>query len=222
MRVLCIGDVHEPVAKDGYLEFCQDIYDAWGCNQVVFIGDLVDWHAISFHSKHPESPGAFDEYKLAYDGIQKWYKAFPKAKVCVGNHDARPNRLAATVNIPSSFLQSYEEMWNTPKWNWAFDHSIDGVYYFHGTGYSGLHPAYRAAREMGMSACIGHAHAAGGIKWLVNPNRRWFGMDVGCGIDDKRYAFAYGKHLRKKSVISCGVVIDGMPYHEMMPIEVYK
>lgn len=27
-RVLCIGDIHEPVARDGYLEFCQDIYTA--------------------------------------------------------------------------------------------------------------------------------------------------------------------------------------------------
>ena len=47
-------------------------------------------------------------------------------------------------------------------------------------------------------------------------------MDTGCGIDDKQHAFAYGKHMKRKSVISCGVVIDGMPYHEMCPIEKFK
>ena len=42
-------------------------------------------------------------------------------------------------------------------------------------------------------------------------------MDVGCGIDERAYAFAYGRHMRQRSMLSAGVVIDGVPYHEIMP-----
>ena len=220
-RTLVVGDLHLPVEKKGYFEFCKDIYKLWKCDSVVFMGDIIDWHGISFHLKSPNSPGVVDEYELALDCVKKWYKAFPKAKVCIGNHDARIERLAETVGIPSRFLLSYKKLWETPGWDWEYEHILNGVYYFHGIGYGGLHPAFNAARQMGMSVCMGHVHSTGGIKWMVNPLQRWFGMDVGCGVDDKRYAFAYGMHLKKKSVISCGVVINGNPYHEMMPLEKY-
>jgi len=222
MRVLVIGDIHEPCSRKGYLEFCKAIKRKHRCNQTVFIGDVIDWHAISFHAHHPESPGAWDEYELAFKGVHKWYKAFPNSKVCIGNHDARVIRVAGDNNIPAKFIREYKEMWDTPKWEWADDFTIDDVYYFHGVGYGGLHPAFNAARTMGMSVCMGHIHSVGGIKWMVSPLKRWFGMDVGSGIDDRKYAFAYGKHIKKKSVISCGVVLDGTPYHEMMFLEKYK
>ena len=221
MRVLAIGDIHEPCSRPNYLEFCKDIYDEWDCDTVVFMGDVVDWHGISFHANNPESPGVCDEYELAMQRIHMWHDEFPRAKVCIGNHDARVVRLAEDNNIPAKFIRDYEDMWDTPNWEWDHEFIIDDVYYFHGTGYAGLHPAFNAARTMSMSVCMGHIHSTGGIKWLVNPYKRWFGMDVGCGVDDKKYAFAYGKHLKKKSVISCGIIIDGIPYHEMMHLEDY-
>ena len=221
-RVLVIGDIHEPVSRKGYRKFCQKIHDKYKCNTVVFIGDLVDWHAVSFHANHPESPGASNEYDLAYACIKKWYKDFPKATAIIGNHDARIIRLAESVNIPSKFIRDYGDTWDTPKWEWVDDCQIDGAYYFHGIGYGGLHPAFNAARQLGMSAVLGHIHSVAGVKWCVSPEKRWFGMDVGCGVDDKKYAFAYGKHNKRKSVISCGVVVDGHPYLELMPLEKYR
>ena len=220
-RILGIPDPHEPYCKEGYLDFCEDMYRAWDCDGVVFLGDIIDSHAISFHAKHPEADGALAEYIRTKEQVKKWHKAFPNAKVCIGNHDERIVRLAESVNIPKRFLRDYNEIWETPTWEWDFSHTIDDVYYFHGTGYGGMHPAFNAARQMSMSVVMGHCHSAGGIKWLVNPNKRWFGMDVGCGIDDKAVAFAYGRHMKKRSVISCGVVIDGVPYFEVMPLEDY-
>ena len=44
-------------------------------------------------------------------------------------------------------------------------------------------------------------------------------MNVGCGIDAKAYAFNYGKDSRKKPILSCGVVIDGKPYLEIMTLD---
>lgn len=215
---LCIGDIHEPVSRKNYLEFCLDLQDEWQCDEVMFMGDLADFHAISFHAHHPECPGPKDEYELAYEKIQKWYRAFPKARICIGNHDARIIRLAESVNIPTKFLRNFNEIWDTPGWTWDYSFIIDDVYYFHGTGNGGLYPAPNAAKKMLMSVVMGHCHTAAGIKWLASPQRRIFGMDVGCGIDDKQFAFAYGQHIIKRSIISAGVVLDGIPYHEIMPI----
>ncbi len=217
-KELVIGDVHEPVARKLYLQFCKDLYYEWGCDSVMIMGDIADWHAVSFHAHHPEMPGPTDEFDLAYDKIQRWYRAFPNAKVCIGNHDERLIRLAESVNIPARFLRNYKDIWDTPGWDWAYFHIIDDIYYFHGAGNGGVHPAYNAAKKMLMSVVMGHNHKASGIKWIASPQRRIFGMDVGCGIDDTAMAFAYGKHIINRSIISAGVVIDGIPYLEIMPI----
>ena len=222
-NVLAIGDVHAPVERDGYLPFCKDLYDAWNCDRVVFIGDIADWHAISFHSKHPEGPGPLDEYKLAKKSIQKWYKAFPDADVLIGNHDERLTRKAEASDIPAEFLRSYSDIWETPNWRWQHDVIIDDVYYMHGDGAGGgLHPAANNAKQMSMSVVCGHFHRTAGVQWMGNPKQRWFGLDTGCGIDDTKYAFAYGKKLKKRSIIAAGVIIDGIGYSEPMPLEKYK
>ncbi|MEM8737241.1 MAG: metallophosphoesterase [Planctomycetota bacterium] len=219
-RTLVIGDIHEPVTHPGYFDFIKYIRDEWQTDQTIFIGDVVDMHGISFHSAHPEAPGPCDEYEQAHDGIHKWYGEFPKARVCIGNHDERIVRLAESVNIPSKFLRNYNEIWDTPGWEWGYDFIDDDVYYFHGTGNGGGasgSPAFKVMQEQLMSSVIGHFHTKGGVQWTVGPTARRFGMDTGCGVDARKYAFAYNRHSKKKPMLSCGVVIDGHPYHEMMP-----
>lgn len=217
-RILAIGDLHLPCMRPGYLEFCKSLRKKYKCNEVVFMGDVVDNHAISFYAKHPEMPGASDEYELAFECVQKAYKMFPKAKVCIGNHCSRIVRLAESVNIPAKFLRNYNEIWETKNWVWDWDFVIDNVCYQHGMGSGGLHPAYTVMRKTAMSTVLGHNHTASGIKFLVNRNARLFGLDVGSGIDDSQMAFAYGKHTKIRSVISAAVIIEGHPYLEMMPI----
>lgn len=218
-RKLIIGDIHAPVERPHYLRFCKDEYKKNKCNSVMFMGDVVDWHAISFHAANPECPSASDEYRRALRCVRRWYRAFPDADVCIGNHDARPRRLAESVNIPARLLRDYSEAWQTPGWNWKTSFIIDEVYYHHGHGKSGgINPAYNTAKGMGMSVVMGHCHSKGGVKWLVNPLRRYFGMDTGCGVDDTAFAFAYAKEQTNRSVLSCGVLIDGMPRHIMMPV----
>lgn len=213
-----VGDIHAPVTHPGYLKFNKDLNKEWEVTDVVLIGDVVDLHSVSFHAHHPDVPGPKDEFELAYQEVQKWYKSFPKAKVCIGNHDARIVRLAETVNIPSKYLRNYAEIWDTPGWEWKHEHQIDDIHFFHGTGQGGIHPAFNAAKKMLMSVVMGHVHSAAGIKWLANPNRRIFAMDVGCGVDDRAVAFAYGKHNLTRSVLASGIIRYGIPYHEIMPI----
>jgi len=156
------------------------------------------------------------EFILAKQKIQKWYKAFPKAKVCIGNHDERVLRLAESVQIPSRFLRGFSDIWKTPKWDWQFDHIVDGVYYFHGTAFGGIHPAWNASSKMLMPVVMGHIHSAAGVSWRANPLERIFSVDVGCGIDVDAFQFAYGKHYKKRPILSAAVILDGVPYHEVM------
>lgn len=217
-RVLIIPDLHEPSARPGALQFCKDMKKKHRCNKIVFIGDVTDWHSISFHAHHPEMPGPKDEFQFAFECLQKWKRAFPKAKICKGNHDRRIVRLAESVNIPSQFIRDYGEVWKTPGWDWIHEVIIDDILYSHGEGIgTSMYPAYNKMKKMGMSCVLGHFHVAGGIKWLVNPLRRMFGMDVGSLIDDKSMAFAYGKYTTIRSVLSLGIVIDGVPQHIIMP-----
>ena len=226
-RVLAIGDVHAPITHPGYMQFCIDLYESWNCDRVVFIGDLIDLHGISFHAAHPMCPGPDDEYKLAKAQVQRWRKWFdPKGKlaptdvtVMIGNHDARCLRLAETMKIPHYLLRDYADVWDTPNWQWRDDDClIDDVYYFHGEGFSGMNPAFNAMRKsIHRSTVCGHTHTAGGIKWDVGPFTRMFGMDTGCGIDRVTWAAAYARRNKRHPVLSAGVVIDGHPYHEMMP-----
>ncbi len=216
-KILVIGDIHEPVSHPGYLAFCQDLYYEWDCDTVVFIGDVADFQAISFHANNPQCPGPDDEYIIAKQKIQKWYKAFPSAKVCIGNHDERVIRLAESVNIPSKFLRNYAEIWKTPKWEWGYEFIIDDACYLHGSKRGGIHPAWTTAGKKLMSVVMGHCHARSGVKWRANPLRRIFSVDVGCGIDVVAFQFAYGKHIDERPILSAAVVIDSIPHSEIMP-----
>lgn len=216
-RVLVIGDTHLPAVHPGYLAFCRDLESQYRCNKVIHIGDVIDFHGISMHDTNPDAPGPKQEYDEVLRLIPQWYKAFPTAHVCLGNHDARVARMAATVNIPELFLKSYNAMFGTPKWIWSQNFVIDDVYYFHGTGTGGMYPAFTTMQKMLMSVVCGHIHTAAGIWWRANPQRRVFGMNTGCGINDQHLAFKYGENLKIRSILSAAVILDGIPTHVVMP-----
>lgn len=217
-RVLCIGDIHEPATHPGYLDFVSDIGAAWKCDRVHFIGDIVDHHAISFHARHPDAPGPKEEYEITLEGVHKWYSRFPKATVSVGNHDERVLRLAASVNVPRYYLREYSEVWKTPGWEWSEQLVIDDVLYTHGTGCSGIHPAYNLAKNTCCSVAIGHVHSVAGVQFLCGPRSRLFGVDVGCGVDATHIAMDYGRNIVRKPIISCAVILDGVhPFVEICP-----
>jgi predicted phosphodiesterase len=216
-RVLVIGDTHFPAVLDGYLPFVKAVKKEYRCDTIVHIGDLVDHHCISFHNKHPEHPGAVAEYQQAMEYIREYKAAFPKMRVMEGNHDKRVRRLAGDAGIPDFYIRTYNEIYKT-NWEWLTSCSIDNVSYYHGEGGNGLYPAYNSAKAMGVSIVAGHHHSCAGINWQVSPMHAIFGMNVGCGVDRKHLAMKYGEDNLKKPVISCGVVVDGKPYLEMMDI----
>lgn len=209
-NVLIIGDTHLPFEKEGYLEFCLKLQLDYQCDKVIHIGDLVDNHAVSYHDHDPDGRSPGDEYKLALEKCEEWYKAFPNVKICIGNHDRLPFRKAFTAGLPKNWLKSYQEMFNSPtSWKWDFIHKEFGVIYQHGTGMSGEMASVNASRENRQSTVIGHLHTVCNTRFLASEKDLIFGMSVGCGIDHRKYAFAYGKENTRKPVIAAGIVVDG-------------
>ncbi len=221
-RKLIIPDLHFPVAHPRALDFCVDTYNKYDCDSALYIGDIFDHHAISFHDKNPNCPSAIDEYRRAKTDAQQWHDTFGKSDIIIGNHDCRPSRMAEKMGVPDIHLKPYNEVWGTPDWNWTFDVVHDGVYYFHGVGSSGKTPALNKSDTMHMPVVMGHVHSVAGVHYGAGPEARWFGMDVGCLIDREAWQFAYGKHAKKKPILGCGVVLDGIPYYEIMQLERYK
>lgn len=209
-NVLVIGDTHEPFCKEGYLEFCREQQEKYDCGTVIHIGDLVDNHAVSYHESDPSGKSAGDEYKLALEKCKKWYEMFPNVKICIGNHDALPFRKAFTSGLPSHWLKSYQQLFESPStWEWDLTHTVAGVIYQHGTGLSGEMASINCARENRQSTVIGHLHTVMNTRFLASYKDLIFGVSVGCGIDHKAYAFAYGKENTRKPVIACAVVLEG-------------
>ena len=217
-RVLVVGDLHLPAERSDYLTFCKGLKKKYRTDKTIFIGDVLDHHAISFHQKHPESDSAVAEYHRSMEKLKDWKKAFQSACVCIGNHDERVGRLSATMGIPALYLKDYKEVFDTPNWEWEYEWVIDGVSYLHGTGgTSGVTPAFNMAKARMGSTVSGHVHSVAGINWGQGPNNnKIFGFNVPCGVDMNHTLMQYGKNFIRKPVTGAGVVIDGHPYMEIM------
>lgn len=202
-NILVIGDIHEPFCKKGYLQFCMDVYERFACNKVIFIGDVIDNHYSSYHETDADGLGGMDELELAVYKLSKWYKAFPEADVIIGNHDRMIMRKAQSSAIPTAWIREYKDVLKTPNWSFVESVVYNNVKYIHGEGGTA-----RTRMKGDMQSLVqGHLHTQAYCEWSVGANFRVFGMQVGCGIDDKAYAMAYAK-ANKKSAIGCGVVLS--------------
>jgi len=213
-NVLIIGDIHLPFSLNGYLEHCINTYNKYKCNEVVFIGDIIDNHASSYHETDPDGLNAGQELSIAIKEVSEWYKAFPKATVIIGNHDRIIMRKAYSSGLSRHWVRDYNEVLNTPHWNFVESVEIDNVRYIHGEGGT----ARTRVKGDLQSVVQGHLHTECYVEWFVGNKFKLFGMQVGCGIDHKSYAMAYAKE-NKKPAIACGVVLEGItPINIMMEL----
>jgi len=211
-RVLVISDTQFPFQHKDYLKFLRAVEKKYKCDKVIHIGDEVDFHAISNWDSDPDGYSAGDEFITAKKELKNLYAAFPVVKACISNHTDRPYRKAFKHGLPRDFLKSYADLLEAPPgWEWGEYWIIDEVQYEHGEGSSGRNGAIKAAEQNMRSTVIGHIHSHAGIQYTANPRFLIFGFNVGCLIDRHTYAFAYGKKFKAKPIISCGVVIEGIP-----------
>ena len=126
-NVLVIGDLHCPFDLDEYLDFCKEQYVKYSCNEVVFIGDVIDNHYSSYHETDADGLGGGEELDFAIKRIARWYEAFPKATVIIGNHDRLIMRKAQTSAIPKKWIKSYKEVLEVPNWNFKVSYELDNT-----------------------------------------------------------------------------------------------
>lgn len=218
-NVLVVGDLHSPFIRKGYLEHCLKIREQYQCNEVVFIGDVVDNHYSSYHDADPDGFGAGEELDRAISHLKEWHQHFPKAKVCIGNHDAIICRKAFSSGISNRWIKDYDDVLGTPGWKFKNQHEIDGVIYTHGTGSSGK-GATKRVREWQCSIVQGHIHTEAYVDWYCNKEYRLFAMQIGCGVDDRSYAMAYARNFTKKYIVSCGVVLNNGTLPIVLPMDI--
>ncbi len=228
MRVGIISDTHFPAVHPAALQFVLDVFHEWRIRQVVHIGDVCELHNPSFHENHPDMPGPKDEFDQSNECVHVWddtlrrHRFVSRARpmlVCKGNHDGRPERVAAKFGVTKEFLKAHNEVWGV-NWIWDLEHEIDGVLYMHGHKRcgGGEHPAHLTIKKgLDQPLVLGHYHTKGGINPLPGRKALRWGMDVGCLIDRLHPAMEYAEGGAAKQMMSVGVVIDGHPYYEMMP-----
>lgn len=210
--VLAIPDLHCPFEHKDALKFLKAVVKKYKPNEIVFLGDEVDMHALGDYDHDPDGMSVGKELDKAIEHLRPFYELFPKVKVCTSNHTARPYRRAFKYGISRRFLKEYAEFLEAPKgWVWADTWEVDDVVYEHGEGYTGASAAAKSAQGNMSSTVIGHIHSFAGIQYGANTKHLFFGFNAGCLIDRHAYAFAYGKKLKAKPILGCGIIKDGIP-----------
>lgn len=202
---------------DGYVEFLRETWKRFKCDRFVHLGDLIDSHSMSFHERDPDLHSPNDELQKAVAQAKQLYKAFPKAEIITGNHDALVHRQARGVGLPERCIRDLAEIYETPKgWQWHPQFSsltIDDVDYFHGDGTGrqrGQQAALKNAMKRFAPVVQGHLHTQAGAWFYANDRSAIFGMNVGTGLDHTAREMRYAVSDNAKPVVSCGVVIDGV------------
>lgn len=213
-RVLVIGDTHTPGMLSGYPDFLMKIHDKYQCNKIVHIGDLVDFHCLSYHERNPDLPSVPDEIERSIAQIALLSEMFPRVELLMGNHDALLERKAITSGISPSLVKRFAQVFDLPR-SWKIHPRytkliIDDVLYQHGdAGVGGQQAALKNAMREHMSVVQGHFHSQSGVWYYANERSRIFGVQTGCGLDYKALQFAYGIKFSAKPIVSCAVILDG-------------
>ncbi len=225
-RVLVVPDLHSPAIHPLAFDFVRSIQDQWKTDRTVFLGDIFDLHACSYHAKELGTPRALAEVDQAHCQMQCFYNHFKTGKVdvLVGNHDALIMRKASDAEIPNEWLKPIKEVFGMPK-NWKVTARfgrviIDDVQYKHGEGAGGNTPAINQAKQSMRSSVIGHFHASFGVNWYACDDMRIFGCSAGSLCDANHLAQQYGQKYIKRPILGMAVVEDGTHcFCEVMPVK---
>lgn len=213
-NILVIPDLQCPFEHPDAFDFLAALADTMPDDyEVVNIGDSMDAHALSRWATDPDGYSPKHEYERALESLHVMYSLFPEGKEVVSNHNTRIAKRAFDAGIPSRFLKNYEELMDYPP-GWSIHDflQIDGVLYEHGHTQGGRYAAINIASHNGDPTVIGHHHSTAGVLFLANRLKLIWGMNVGCLIDRKAYAFAYAKETKYQPTLGAGKVLQGVPF----------
>jgi len=219
--ILVISDMHHPYSHPDTVAFLTACKKKFNPDTVIYIGDEVDAHALSYHESNPDLPSAGDELEKAIAALKPIYKLFPRVTVVESNHGSMVLRKAMTGGIPRKALKSYNDTLDAPKgWKWVDDVTVGTelgpVYFCHGK----TTVAGKLASLYGCSTVQGHFHEKSQVTYISTPERLMFDMHTGCLADDHSLALQYNKINPKRPIVSIAVIINGVP--QIVPMHLKK
>ena len=218
--ILVISDLHLPFEHPDTFDFLQMLKDKYNPTRIVQQGDEVDHHGISYHDHDPDLYSAGHELDKAREKIQRLEKMFPNMDLLDSNHGSLVYRKAKTHGLPAHCIKSYNEMLGVGEgWKWHNDLMIElpngqSVYFCHGRTSDGL----KLSKNMSCNVVQGHFHSKFNISYWSNPKNLYWSMQAGCMVDDKSLAMSYNKLTLDRPIIGCGVIVNGIPVLEAMPL----
>jgi hypothetical protein len=212
-RVLVLPDMQHPFCHPYALTFLKRVRDVYKTEQVICVGDEADACALSKYPKDPDGASAGDELRKTRRALKPFYNEFPNVRIANSNHQQRLYKRAYEAGIPRELIVGYREYLKAPVgWVWEDSHVVDGIVYEHGDRAAGYTAGLKLIDANHKSTVYGHHHSTAGLGYVRKGNRTLFWMNVGCLIDENSYAMSYTKMHRTKPILSCGVVLDGIPH----------
>jgi predicted phosphodiesterase len=211
-RILVISDLHLPYHREDSFDFLKELKKEYKPTFVMSIGDLLDSHALSFHDSNPDLFSAGHELVRAKDYVKELESIFPELIEIDSNHSSMVYRKALKYGMPRAYLKEYGEFLGTKKWKWADDLTVtlpnkQRCLFTHGRSADVL----KVSQTNGMNCVQGHFHTKFRIEYWANPDNLFWGMQVGCLIDQKSLAFEYAKNFKTRFIIGTGLIIDSQP-----------
>lgn len=212
-RILLVSDMHLPYGHQDTLPFLAYLKAKYKPTRVICLGDELDKHSLSFHSHDPDLASPSDELARALPMIKQLKKMFTKMDILESNHGSLAYRRAKANGIPRGYLKSYNDVLGVDSdWVWHYEMTItlpnkDKVYLHHGK----TADIKKLSMSLGMCAVSGHYHETFKVDYWANSLGLYWGMNVGCLINDKSLAFAYNNCNLKRPIVGTGLIVDSQP-----------
>jgi len=205
--ILAYSDTHFPFHHPKTFDFLRHLKDIYKPKTVVCCGDIIDNHQISFFKPEPTAYSSVVERKKALKSIHLLLEMFPEQYITLGNHSRLPERKLKEIGIGPEYLKSYNEIFEVPEsWKFVMSVELDGIFFNHKLP-SGPSGALNAAIRKRQSFVGGHTHSSGGVHYHSNSSSQIFGLNLGCLIDEKKYAFNYAREALNRPTIGAGLIL---------------
>jgi len=211
--VLVISDQHMPYHHPDLFKFLKAIKKKFKPDRIINMGDEADKHALSFHATDEDLFSAGHELEETIKYLQMLAEIFPKMDLVESNHGSMVIRKAKHHGIPLHYFKTYNDVYEVPNtWQWHTDLVIKlsngrKCYFCHGK----VKDPVKLSQAMAMNVVQGHYHESFKIEYWANPNHLYWGMNVGCLIDDDKMSFNYNKLFTKRPIIGTGIILEGQP-----------
>lgn len=213
LTILAIPDLHIPYHHKDAFAFLETLKEIYKPDLVVNLGDLADFHCISFHNSDPDLDHAGQELEKLRMYAQELEEIFPEMIIIGSNHGDLPVRKFLANGLPRGILRPYDEIYDVGDgWKFVDDLTIKSktepdLYFNHGIKKNAL----AVAQQRGQRFVCGHFHESMEVRYCGNPNELLWSVIGGCLIDKKSLAFAYNRLNLNRPILGATIIENGYP-----------